>query len=104
MRLKIEGVAEVLKSIDKLGEVPNLEEAVGKACALIERSAKEKAPKDTGALRRSITSKIEGSGADIAPRTGLLGEAVDREFTSQSVAVVFHKPEVVGVAEGFDFL
>ena len=51
--------------LEKLGEVPNLEEAVGKACALIERSAKEKAPKDTGALRRSITSKIEGSGADI---------------------------------------
>ena len=63
--LKIEGVAEVLKSIEKLGEVPNLEGAVGKACALIERSAKEKAPKDTGALRRSITSKVEGSGADI---------------------------------------
>lgn len=63
--IKIEGVAEVLKSIEKLGEVPNLEGAVGKACALIERSAKEKAPKDTGALRRSITSKIEGSGADI---------------------------------------
>ena len=63
--IKIEGVAEVLKSIEKLGEVPNLEEAVGKACALIERSAKEKAPKDTGALRRSITSKVEGSGADI---------------------------------------
>ena len=63
--IKIEGVAEVLKSIEKLGEVPNLEGAVGKACALIERSAKEKAPKDTGALRRSITSKIEGSGPDI---------------------------------------
>ena len=63
--IKIEGVAEVLKSIEKLGEVPNLEGAVGKACALIERSAKEKAPKDTGALRRSITSKVEGSGADI---------------------------------------
>ena len=26
--IKIEGVAEVLKSIEKLGEVPNLEEAV----------------------------------------------------------------------------
>ena len=32
---------------------------MGKACALVERAAKEKAPKDTGALRRSITSKIE---------------------------------------------
>ena len=32
---------------------------MGKACALVERSAKQKAPKDTGALRRSITSKVE---------------------------------------------
>jgi HK97 gp10 family phage protein len=30
-----------------------------KACALVEREAKKKAPKDTGALRRSITSKTE---------------------------------------------
>lgn len=37
-----------------------IQQALGKACALIERSAKEKAPKDTGALRRSITSKVEG--------------------------------------------
>jgi HK97 gp10 family phage protein len=29
------------------------------ACALVERSAKQKAPKDTGALRNSITSKVE---------------------------------------------
>ena len=35
-------------------------QALGKACALVEREAKKKAPKDTGALRRSITSKVEG--------------------------------------------
>lgn len=32
--------------------------AMGKACALIERSAKELAPKDTGHLARSITSEV----------------------------------------------
>ena len=38
-----------------------LSEALGKACALVERSAKEKAPKDTGELRRSIQSEIRGN-------------------------------------------
>ena len=37
--------------------------ALGKACALVERSAKQKAPKGTGELRRSITSRVE-PGAD----------------------------------------
>lgn len=35
-----------------------LRSALGRACALVERDAKEKAPKDTGALRRSITSEV----------------------------------------------
>lgn len=43
----------------------SLRRAVGKACALVERSAKEKAPKDTGALRRSITSEVDKEGDDI---------------------------------------
>jgi HK97 gp10 family phage protein len=39
--------------------------AMGRACALVERSAKEKAPKDTGALRRSITSEVKREGTEI---------------------------------------
>lgn len=39
--------------------------AMGKACALVEREAKEKAPKDTGALRRSITSEVDESSGEI---------------------------------------
>ena len=35
------------------------------ACNLVEGAAKDKAPKDTGALRRSITSKIEVTGSEI---------------------------------------
>lgn len=35
-----------------------IKQAMGKVCALVERTAKEKAPKDTGALRRSITSNV----------------------------------------------
>lgn len=41
-------------------------QAIGRACALVERSAKEKAPKDTGALRRSITSKVDNSFGEMA--------------------------------------
>ena len=44
-----------------MGDIVNdedLKRAMGKACAVVERKAKEKAPKDTGELRRSITSEI----------------------------------------------
>lgn len=56
---RIKGIDNVLKSLENLIDIKELEQTMGKACALVERTAKEKAPKDTGALRRSITSKIE---------------------------------------------
>lgn len=56
--ITLEGVEEVLGALDELKDVGELEAALGKACALVERSAKQKAPKDTGALRQSITSKV----------------------------------------------
>lgn len=65
MSVEVEGLNEVLDRLDSLADISNLEAALGRACALVERAAKQKAPKDTGALRRSITSKIEGSGRDI---------------------------------------
>jgi HK97 gp10 family phage protein len=40
-------------------------DSLEKCCAKVERSAKQKAPKDTGALRRSITSKIEREGNEM---------------------------------------
>ena len=57
--IKFEGLEEVLDSIDSLADLEELQSALGKACAVVEASAKQKAPKDTGALARSITSKIE---------------------------------------------
>ena len=60
MAIKFEGLDEVLEAIDKLDDTSGIEAALGKACALVERSAKQKAPKDTGALRRSITSEVNG--------------------------------------------
>ena len=59
--IEFEGLEEVLEEIESLADTGELETTLGKACALVERSAKELAPKDTGALRRSITSKVEGT-------------------------------------------
>ena len=50
---------------DKISE-DNVENALKKSCALLEREAKIKAPKDTGALRNSITSRIVRDGDEIA--------------------------------------
>ena len=64
MSIKLEGLDDVLDAIDIVDE-KKLERALGRACAIVERSAKTKAPKGTGELRRSITSKVEGSGLDM---------------------------------------
>ena len=51
----------LLKRIDEMGSETNISAAIGKACALVEGEAKKKAPKDTGALRRSISSTVKGT-------------------------------------------
>lgn len=58
--IKIEGMEEVFRMLDGVVDPVKLHQALGKACALVERSAKMKAPKDSGDLRRSITSRVEG--------------------------------------------
>lgn len=65
MSVELIGLDNVLDSLDSLTDTSGLKAAMGKACALVERSAIQKAPKDTGALRRSITSKVETGGEDI---------------------------------------
>lgn len=57
--ITFEGLEKVLDRIESLGDVSALDEALGKACAIVEASAKQKAPKGNGELRRSITSKVE---------------------------------------------
>lgn len=59
MNIKFDGLEALIKDLDNLADGKRLEEALGKACAVVERSAKEKAPKGSGELRRSITSKVE---------------------------------------------
>lgn len=66
INMEIQNIDEVIKSIIDNMTDNGLEDALGVACALVERSAKQKAPKDTGALRRSITSRIERTFDEVA--------------------------------------
>ena len=59
--VEFENLDGVLKAIEAVGNTDEIKSKLQKACALVERSAKEKAPKDTGELRRSITSEVRGS-------------------------------------------
>ena len=65
MNIELEGLDEVFDSLDSLVDETKLKKAMQKCCAIVERSAKEKAPKDTGELRRSITSRVDGAGLGI---------------------------------------
>jgi HK97 gp10 family phage protein len=86
--IRFEGLDEILESFENVVDGSEVERALGKACALVERSAKEKAPKDTGALKQSITSKVEnGTGVVFTPLeyapyieygTGLFAEEAGR--------------------------
>lgn len=59
VNVDFENLDGVLRAIENVGNVNDLKSRMQRACALVERSAKEKAPKDTGELRRSITSEVK---------------------------------------------
>lgn len=60
MSIEINGLEDIKDKLDGLVDPIKLKTALGRACAIVERSAKEKAPKGNGDLRRSIKSKIDG--------------------------------------------
>lgn len=64
MSIELKGLDGVLDRLDSITDPAKMRAAMGKACAIVERSAKQKAPKGAGELRRSITSKVEGEGED----------------------------------------
>ena len=65
MAIEFEGLDEILDSLDKLADTKQLNDTMGQVCALVERDAKQNAPKDTGALARSIQSKVENNNGSI---------------------------------------
>ena len=60
MSVEVKGVDDLIVKLNNMADESKIQQQLGIACALVERSAKMKAPKDTGALRRSITSKVDG--------------------------------------------
>ena len=63
--IKFEGLDKIIDKIEDFDDVREMTSAMQDACNLVEGAAKDKAPKDTGALRRSITSKVEVTGSEI---------------------------------------
>lgn len=59
--IEFEGLDRILDRMEQISNPQNINQALGQACALVERTAKQKAPADTGELRRSITSKVENN-------------------------------------------
>ena len=61
MPIVINGADEILDELEKVKNFKTLVPAMEKVSAIVERSAKENAPKATGALRRSIESEVSGN-------------------------------------------
>lgn len=88
--IRFDGLDDVLAKLDDIADISKVNAALGKACALVERSAKTKAKKgETGELARSIKSKVEnGVGVIYTPLeyapyveygTGLFAEEQGRQ-------------------------
>ena len=60
-----EGLDDVIGKLETITDLKRYEEALKKACLVVERDAKKKAPKGIGDLRRSIKSKVEIYGGEV---------------------------------------
>ena len=58
MNITVEGMDLVLDALDDLKNPREFKKALEQSAALVERTAKQLAPKDTGALRQSIQSEV----------------------------------------------
>ena len=63
--IKFEGLDTIIEKIEDFDDVHAMARAMQDACNIVESAAKDKAPRKTGALRRSITSKVELTGNSI---------------------------------------
>ena len=64
--VEFKGLDKIIAKLDKMQDTSTIVSAMQDACDLVEGSAKGKAPKDTGALRRSITNRIEVIGNEVS--------------------------------------
>ena len=89
MSIRFEGMEEITDRLNEMADKTKVEAAIEKACLIVERAAKQNAPKGrTGDLAKSITHKIEdGQGIVYTPLeyapyveygTGLFAEETGR--------------------------
>ena len=65
MAIEIKGLDEIVGRFERMADTSKIEAGMGTCCALVERSAKQKAPKDTGALRNSIQSEVKSGESNV---------------------------------------
>lgn len=65
MSIKFDGLNEVLNALEEPVNQEQLTAALTRACLLVERSARQKAPKGNGTLRNSITSEVREEGGEL---------------------------------------
>ena len=63
--VEFKGLDKIIAKLDKMQDTSTIVSAMQDACNIVESAAKDKAPRKTGALRRSITSKVELTGNSI---------------------------------------
>ena len=63
--VEFKGLDKIIAKLDKMQDTSTIVSSMQDACDLVEGAAKGKAPKDTGALRRSITNRVEVTGNSI---------------------------------------
>lgn len=59
MAIRVSGLQDVENMFESYLDNEQIKASLERACAIVERSAKENAPKGNGELRRSITSRID---------------------------------------------
>ena len=64
-KVEFKGLDKIIAKLDKMQDTSTIVSAMQDACDLVEGAAKYKAPKDTGALKRSITNRIEVIGNEV---------------------------------------
>lgn len=64
--VEFKGLDKIIAKLDKMQDTSTIVSAIQDACDLVEGSAKYKAPKDTGALKRSITNRVEVIGNEVS--------------------------------------
>ena len=61
MRVEVLGVEKLAKKL----KPADLKEALNESCLLVENTAKENCPVDSGQLRNSITSNVSGEKGEV---------------------------------------